>query len=58
MYITTSDLFENTIDMYLKLEIRLVFREFLAFKYEFIDFLKTNQMIIYICTSEILKTRV
>ena len=41
--------------MYLKLEIRVVCRYFLAFRYEFIVFFKTNHMIIYICTSEILK---
>ena len=39
---------------YLKLEIRVVCREFLAFKYVFIVFFETNQMIINICTSEIL----
>ena len=32
-------------------------RELLAFKYVSIFFFETNQMNIYICTSEILKTR-
>ena len=46
---------KKKINMYLKLEIRVVCREFLVFKSVFF---KTNQMIIYICTLEILKTRV
>ena len=57
MYILLSFFLEKTINTYLKLEISVVFREFLAFiLYVFIFFFKTNQMIIYICTSEILKT--
>ena len=32
MYILASDVFEKTINTYLKLEIRVVCREFLAFK--------------------------
>ena len=40
------------------LEICVVCREFLAFKYVFIVFFETDQMIIYCCISEILKTRV
>ena len=57
--------------MYLKLEIRVACSEFLAFKYVFIvifeekknakiylHFFETKQMIIYICTLEILKTLV
>ena len=44
--------------MYLKLEIRVACREFLAFKYVVIVFFGTKQMIIYICTLEILKTQV
>ena len=44
--------------MYLKLEICVACREFLDFKYIFIDFFKTKQMNTYICTSEILKTHV
>ena len=44
--------------MYLKLEVRVVCREFLAFKYVVIVFFETKQMIINIFTSEILNTRV
>ena len=44
--------------MYLKLEICVACREYLAFKYVVIVFFEIKQMIIYICTSEILKTRV
>ena len=51
MYILSSDLFE-------KLEIRVVCRKLLAFRYIFIVFFETNHMIIHICTLEILKTRV
>ena len=40
------------------LEIRDVCREYYACKNVFIILFETNQMIIYICTSEILKTRV
>ena len=40
MDILAFDFFENTINTYLKLEIRVVRREFLAFKYIFIVFLK------------------
>ena len=59
MYILVSDFFEKkTINTYLKLEICVVFREFLPFKYVFIVFFDKNQMIIYICKSEILKNRV
>ena len=50
MYILASD--------FLKLEISVVCREFLAFKDVFVVFFKTNQMFIFICTIEILKTRV
>ena len=39
-------------------EIRVVCREFLAFKYVFIVFFETNQTIIYIYTWEVLKTGV
>ena len=48
---------KKTLNTYLKLEIRVVSREFLAFKYVFIIFFKSNQMIIYICTSDILNSR-
>ena len=58
MYILASDFLENDDKYYLKLEIHVVCRNFLAFKYVFIVFLETKQMIIYICTSEIFKTRV
>ena len=59
MYILASVFFsEKTINTYLKLEIRVACREFLAFKYVVIVFFETKQMIIYICTLEILKTRV
>ena len=37
MYILLSDLFEKEINTYLKLEIRVVCREFLAFRYFFRD---------------------
>ena len=57
MYILAS-VSKKTINMYLKLEIRVGYREFLAFKYIVIIFLETKQMIIYICTSEIFTTRV
>ena len=40
--------------MHLKLEIRVVCREFLAVKYEFIILFEKTQIIIYFCTSEIL----
>ena len=53
MYISASDFCEKTINTYLKIEICVVCTE-----YVFIAFFETNQMIIYICTSEILKTRV
>ena len=53
MYILASDFFEKTINTFLKIEIRVVCREFLAFKYVLSGFFETNQMIIYICTSEI-----
>ena len=58
MYIIASDFFEKDDKYYLKLEIHVVCREFLAFKYVFIVFFETNQIIIYICSSEILETRV
>ena len=45
---------KQMINTYLMLEIRVACREFLAFKYIFFE---TKQMIIYFCTSEILKTR-
>ena len=47
MYILSSDFFEKD-DKYVSKG-----REFLAFKYVFIFFLQTYQMIIYICTLEI-----
>ena len=56
MYILASIFFQKTINMYLKLEIRVACWEFLAFKYVVIVFFEIKQMIIYICTSEILKT--
>ena len=58
MYILASEFFEKDDKYYLKLEIRVVCREFLAFKHVVIVFSETNQMIVYICISEILKTRV
>ena len=58
MFILASVILEKTINTYLKLEIRVAFREFLAIKYVVIVFFKTKPMIIYISTSEILKTRV
>ena len=48
MYILASVFFlEKTINMYLKLEIRVGYMEFLAFKYIVIIFFETKQMIIY-----------
>jgi hypothetical protein len=60
MYILASVFFfsKKTINTYLKLEIRVACREFLAFKYKVIVFFETKHVIIHICTSEILKTRV
>ena len=46
MYILASDFF------------RVVCKNFLAFKYVFMFFFETNQMNIYISSSEIMKTRV
>ena len=40
LYISTSDFSKRTVIMYLKLEIRIVFREFLTFKYVSIFFSK------------------
>ena len=57
MYILASDLFEKDDKYVFKTRNLYVCREFVAFKYVLI-FSETNQMIIYICTSEILKTRV
>ena len=54
MQIITYDFFEKD-DKYVFKARNLYF---LAFKYVFLVFYKTNQMIIYICASEILKTRV
>ena len=57
MYIVASDFFLLKDDKnYLKLEICVVCREFLPLNTYF--FFKTNQMTIYICTLEIMKTRV
>ena len=56
MYILASYLFEKDDKYVLKLEIRVVCREFFAFKYIFIVFFETNQTIFYICILEILKT--
>ena len=59
MYILTSDLFfKKTINTYLKLEIRVVCREFYPLNMSLLFFFETNQMLIYICTSKIIKTRV
>ena len=58
MNILASDFSKKTINTYFKQEIRVVCREFLAFKYALIVFFETIQMIIYICTSEILKMRI
>ena len=59
MYILASVFFsKKTINTYLKLEIRVVCKEFLAFRYVVIVIFETKGMIIYIFTSEILKTRV
>ena len=56
--ILASDFFEKYYNTYLKLEIRVVRKELLAFKNVFIALFVKNQMVIYICTSEILKTHV
>ena len=58
LYILALNFFVKDDKHYLKLEIRIVCREFLAFQYVLIVFFETDQMIIFICTSEILKTRV
>ena len=42
----TTVFLKKTINTYLKLEIRLVCREFVAFKYVIIFFFETKQMII------------
>ena len=55
MYILASDFFEKEKNTYLKLEIRVVCKEFLAIKYVFSFFFETYQILIYICTLEILK---
>ena len=56
MYILASDFSKKEINTYLKLEIRDVCREFLAFNdVPIYRFFETKQMIIYIFTSEILK---
>ena len=52
LYIFVSDFFKKTINTYLKLEICVMCREFLAFKYAFVVLFESNQMIIYICTPE------
>ena len=46
--------FEKKINIYLKLEIRVVCREYIH-KYIFIVFFEKHQMIFYICKSETLK---
>ena len=56
MYNLASDFFEKDDKYVFKAEIRVVCREFLAFRYVFILFFEPNQRIIYICTPEILKT--
>ena len=59
MYSSVFFLLKTTINMYLKLEIRVACRVFLAFKYVvIIFFFETKLMIIYICIKEILKTHV
>ena len=47
MYILASVFLKKTINTYLMLEIGIVCREFLAFKYKVIVFFETKQMIIY-----------
>ena len=56
MYILASVFFleKDNKYTYLKLEIRVACREFLAFKNLVIVVSETKQMIIYSCTSEIL----
>ena len=46
----------NAINNYLRLKIRVVWKESLAYFYVFIVFIQTNRMIIYICASKIIKT--
>ena len=59
MYILASVFFLEKDDKYVfKAIIHVACREFLAFKYIVIVFFETKQMIIYICTLEILKTRI
>ena len=55
MYILASFFFEKDNKYYLKLEILVACREFVAFKYVVIVFFETKQMN---STSEIMKTRV
>ena len=55
MYFIAFYFFEKDDKYVFKLEIRVVCKEYLAFKYVLIVFFGTNQMIIYVCTSEILK---
>ena len=59
MYILASDFFsrKRLLINNLKLEIRVVCRDFLHLN-TYLSFFKTNQVITYICTSEILKTQV
>ena len=57
-YLGICSFSEKTIKTYVKLEISVVCREFIAFKYIFIFFQNKLWMIIYICTSEVLKTHV
>ena len=58
MYILASVFFEKDDKYVSKAKILVACREFLAFKYVVIVFFETKQMIIYICTLEIFKTRV
>ena len=53
-----QDAGKKTLNTHLKLEICVVCREVLAFKHVVIVFFETKKMIIYFCTSEILKTAV
>ena len=56
MYILAPDFFEKDDNTHLKIEIRVVCREFVSPKYVLVVFLNNSDH--YICTSKILKTRV
>ena len=58
MFILASDFFEKDDKYVFKTRNSCCEQRILAFEYVLIDFCETNQMINYVCVSEILKTRV